>query len=92
MKEFIASLVDASLPEEQQSFLLTSADGHMLGGDNTKGTCVNDHSEGCTGTNEKCTNYGPECVDGDNTYLCLNTEHTGFDTDSDFTCTGPIKP
>ena len=92
INEFIASLVDASIPEEQQSFLLTSADSDVQGGDNIEGICINRNATGCAGTNHECTNFGNYCAAGKNTKLCDNREESGFDQNSDYSCIPPIKP
>ena len=93
INEFIASLVDASIPEEQQSFLLTSTDGNIQGGDNIEGTCVNHDASGCTGTNNKCTNYGGSCLKGKNTSECANHEDNRLDkNDACIIITLPIEP
>lgn len=70
MKEFIASLLDASLPEEQQTFLLSTTDGDIQGGDNLEGTCYNE-TDACGYTNDKCINKGDACLDSTN-YDCTN--------------------
>lgn len=90
INEFIASLVDASIPEEQQSFLLNSTDNDAFGGDNSGNSCSN-FTAACTGTNNNCTNYGRVCDKSLNTGDCKNVDNR-FDTNSDYTCTGPIKP
>ena len=73
MKEFIDSLVDASIPEEQQSFLLTG--GILENIDGTNYGCKN-QSRACATTNYGCTNIGDFCYNSTNENTCTNVSDT----------------
>lgn len=74
MKNFIASLADANLPEEQQSYLLNTSEKNIQGGDNVQGSCSNARSQSCAGINDKCTNYGKSCDTSTNRKTCVNRD------------------
>lgn len=67
IESYLDSLVDKSLPIEQQSLIL-SVDTNLIGsGEN--GTCHHNYSSGSCGdknTNLKCTNYGDACTGSSN--------------------------
>jgi hypothetical protein len=69
--KFIARLSDPSIPEDQQSFILTTDDTKLIGGDNVNGTCSNSDATACGGTNDRCTNYGV-CGTSTNKTACIN--------------------
>jgi hypothetical protein len=74
IQDFVESLVDSSLPEEQQSVVLTS-DLELVGGtDNTD--CTNNSTACQNVSNEKCTNSGSNCKGSKNSN-CLNVADPG---------------
>lgn len=78
-ERFISRLSDPNIPEEQQSFILTTDDTVLCGGDNKGGNCSNAETTACSGTNEKCTNSGV-CGTSTNKKACKNLPlHSGDD-------------
>lgn len=77
LNEFIASLVDATVPEHQQSYLLNvTGTGDpdeliIINSDN----CTNRNYTVCNGHNTGCTNYGEACIIGTNTGTCFNLKN-----------------
>lgn len=58
INEFISKLQDPNLPEEQQSYILATDESDICAGDNLGAVCSNKETVACSGTNDKCTNYG----------------------------------
>lgn len=71
INDFISSLTDASLPEHQQSFLLSPDEGDVNGGDNVE--CSNASTAcGHDSKNYSCINEGDGCIGADNIEDCVN--------------------
>ncbi len=64
IEKFVSGIVDATLPEEQQSLILNS-DLDSMGGANTR--CRNFTPDGCAGKNAECSNAGNCGEKSDNT-------------------------
>lgn len=58
IQKFVNEHVDASLPAESQTLILSS-DMELMGGDNAKYS--NNSSGTCNSVNQDCTNYGANC-------------------------------
>lgn len=71
LETFISRLSNPNIPEEQQSFILTTDDTELCGGDNKGGNCSNSDTTACGGTNERCTNFGV-CGTSTNKKVCEN--------------------
>ena len=71
IKRFIETMLDTSVPADQQS-LICSTELSLIGGDN--GTCEN-RSDACGSTNNTiCYNYGSFCNLSNNPKKCVNKE------------------
>lgn len=82
LERFISHLSDPNIPEDKQSFILTTDETCLHGGDNLKGNCTNRETTACGGTNDKCTNYGV-CGTSTNKKVCENKPQTEV---------GPVAP
>lgn len=71
LEAFISRLSDPNILEEQQSFILTTDDTALCGGDNRSGNCANYETAACGGTNDRCTNFGV-CGTSTNKKVCEN--------------------
>ncbi|MCD8032432.1 MAG: hypothetical protein LUF85_16815 [Bacteroides sp.] len=69
IEEFVTSLENPILEENQQAVVLQS-ELSVIAGDN--GTCSNDGALSCSGINKRCTNYGHVCDTSDNGKNCKN--------------------
>lgn len=69
IEKFVSGIVDATLPEEQQSLILNSDLDSMGCGTNSK--CTNFSADGCKGTNSGCTN-AKTCGDKSTNEKCNN--------------------
>lgn len=68
IEKFVSGIVDATLPEEQQSLILNS-DLDSMGGDNSR--CQNYASDACAGKNDRCSNAG-SCGERSENEGCFN--------------------
>jgi hypothetical protein len=72
LDDFVARLSDPDIPEDQQSFILTTDDTKLTGGDNVQGNCSNADATACSGTNDRCTNEYGACGTSTNRSVCIN--------------------
>lgn len=76
LESFLSKLTDPALPVEQQSFLLSTENDQLIGGDNEK--CSNWDAGACAVNTKVCTNYGV-CADSENgTIHCTNKGGTSI--------------
>lgn len=89
IEDFISKLVDPNLPEEQQSYILTSDEIADSAGDNTGDSCSNSSASSCGGKNSNgnCTNYRV-CAGATNYGTCKNLDPVVVDA----SCVTPENP